>query len=153
MPLLWLAVPVFAWMPKLPGPALQVLLYLLGTQQPGGLIVATHKELAEFLGMDRALVGRALKHLEFARLVRRQKLGIYMLNPMLSGGLTPAESKKAIDAMDPEDRLDVEDFEERYLARVQADEALRKRRAEERNAPPAPPADFAAHRRRRPKTA
>ncbi|GAA2639409.1 helix-turn-helix domain-containing protein [Streptomyces spororaveus] len=150
-PLLWVSVPVFAWLPKLPGPALQVLFYLLGTQQQGGRIVATHKELGEWLGMDRAHVGRALKHLEFARLVRREKQGIYVLNPMLAGGLTPADSKNVIDAMDPEDRLDVDDFEDRYLERVRADEALKKQRAEERNASPRPPADLAAHRRRRPK--
>ncbi|WP_330335634.1 helix-turn-helix domain-containing protein (plasmid) [Streptomyces sp. NBC_00536] len=146
--LLWGSFNVFAYLPNVPGPALRLLVHLMGTQEAGGRIVQTQQVIADYLGVDRALVSRGLKHLELARLVVKEGQGIYRLNPMVAAFHTPAEAQTAFNAMKPEDYLDVPDFEERYQAAVADDELARKRKAAERKKT-APVGDLTAHRRRR----
>lgn len=148
-PELWASLNAFAFVPSVPGPALRVMLFLLGAQEPGGRIVITQESIAEALGMQRSAVGLALQHLQFARIVRRERQGVYQLNPQVAGFATPAEADEAIRGMDEADYLDVDDFEERYQRALVRHQEEVKRKAKERKAPPQPPTDLAAHRRSR----
>ncbi|WP_374778661.1 replication/maintenance protein RepL (plasmid) [Streptomyces sp. NBC_01310] len=148
-PELWASLSTFAFVPSVPGPALRVMLFLLGIQEPGGRLVITQESIAEALGMKRSAVGLALQHLQFARIVWKERQGVYQLNPQVAGFPTPAEADEAIRHMNEADYLDVEDFEDRYQTAVQRHQEELKRKAVERKAPPKPPTDLAAHRRSR----
>lgn len=104
----------FAYMPAMPGIAYRVLFRLLGTQEPGGRCLVTEEELAEALDVHRSMVGRGLQALIHARLVFRQARGIYFLNPMISGGRSVTEHLEAIGTLGEDDRLDVDDYQQRY---------------------------------------
>jgi hypothetical protein len=146
---LWGAFNVFAFVPSVPGPALRVVLFLMGVQEPGGRIVITQKAIAEALGLQRSAVGLALQHLQFARMVTKVQSGVYMLHPQIAGFSTPAEADDAVRQLKPDDYLDVEDFEERYQGAIAAHQEEVRRKAGERQVPPKPPTDLADHRRRR----
>ncbi|MER6684658.1 hypothetical protein [Streptomyces olivaceoviridis] len=148
-PDLWVSPNVFAFVPSVPGPALRVLLFLLGVQEPGGRIVITQQAIADAVGLKRSAVGLALQHLQFARMVTRLQPGVYTLHPQISAFSTPAEADEAVRRLDADDYLDVDDFEERYQDTVAAHQKELKRKADERQAPPKPPTDLAAHRRKR----
>ncbi|MFY1675566.1 hypothetical protein [Streptomyces sp. WMMC905] len=109
----------FAYMSAMPGIAYRVLFRLLGTQEPGGRCLVTEDELADALEVHRSLVGRGLQALIHARLVFRQTKGVYLLNPMISGGRSVTEHLEAIGTLDPDDRLDVDDYQERYDTAVE----------------------------------
>ncbi|MFI8769446.1 hypothetical protein ACIGN6_31705 [Streptomyces sp. NPDC053792] len=158
----------FAYLPAMPGIAYRVLTKLVGIQEPGGRCLVTENELAEMLDVHRSMVGRGLHALGCARVVFRQAKGIYRLNPMVSGYRTVTEQLEAIAEMDPEDRLDVDDYQERYDEAVAEAEEVRRSRAAARKKvqQPATPAvtsaaaaphepgvlDFAAARRTRRKS-
>ncbi|WNZ14877.1 hypothetical protein [Streptomyces sp. 11x1] len=148
-PDLWVSPNVFAFVPSVPGPALRVLLFLLGAQEPGGRIVITQQAIADAVGLQRSAVGLALQHLQFARMVTMLQRGVYTLHPQIAAFSTPAEADEAVRRLGAEDYLDVDDFEERYQDTVAAHQEELKRKAEVRQAPPKPPTDLAAHRRRR----
>ncbi|MGA5418589.1 hypothetical protein [Streptomyces pseudogriseolus] len=148
-PEVWGALSVFAYVPSVPGPALRVLLFLLGVQEPGGRIVIKQQDVAQALGMKRQAVGLSLQHLQFARMVSKVQSGVYVLHPQIAGFTTPAEQARAVAGLAPEDLLDVDDFEERYQQAVEAHQQELKRKAQERQQAPRPAADLAAHRRRR----
>ncbi|WP_077800627.1 hypothetical protein [Streptomyces sp. JHA26] len=119
----------FAYMPAMPGIAYRVLFRLLGIQEPGGRCLVTEEELAEALDVHRSMVGRGLQALILARLVFRQTKGVYLLNPMISGARSITEHLEAIGALDPADRLDVDDYQERYDAAVaRAEQEKREKR-------------------------
>ncbi|MFF5161428.1 hypothetical protein ACFY3N_35540 [Streptomyces sp. NPDC000348] len=119
----------FAYMPAMPGIAYRVLFRLLGTQEPGGRCLVTEEELAEALDVHRSMVGRGLQALILAKLVFRQAKGIYFLNPMISGARSVTEHLEAIGTLDPADRLDVDDYQERYEASVaQAEQEKKEKR-------------------------
>ncbi|MFE5712003.1 hypothetical protein ACFQ7J_14440 [Streptomyces sp. NPDC056501] len=153
----------FAYIPAMPGIAYRVLTKLVGIQEIGGRCVVTENELAELLDVHRSLVGRGLQSLSHARLVSRSAKGVYRLNPMVSGYRTVEDQLEAIGSMDPEDRLDIDDFQERYDEAVaQAENDRRMRAAARKKSPqvaaPAEPAgdtsvlDFSAARRSRRRT-
>ncbi|MCX4826421.1 helix-turn-helix domain-containing protein [Streptomyces sp. NBC_01142] len=148
-PELWTSPSAFAYVPSVPGPALRVMLFLLGVQEPGGRIVITQEDIASALGMKRSAVGLSLQHLQFARIVWKERQGVYQLNPQVAGFTTPAEAGVAIRQMDEAFYLDVEDFEERYQAAVEEHQEALKRKAAMRKMPAMPPTDLAAHRQRR----
>jgi hypothetical protein len=148
-PELWSSLSVFAFVPSVPGPALRVLFFLLGVQEPGGRIVITQQDIAQALGMKRSAVGLSLQHLQFARMVTKIQSGVYELHPQIAGFSTPAEQDGAVRKLAREDHLDVDDFEERYQQTVQSYQAELKRKAEERRTGAKPPTDLVAHRRRR----
>lgn len=107
-----------AYVPCLPPTGYAMLLYMLSQQQPGGLVRATHEELATGLALDRGVVSRAMPYLVAARLVyviRRRRLQIH---PMLARYATPQERRTALAALVPEDRLDAGHFEEEYERRL-----------------------------------
>ncbi|MGW3929612.1 hypothetical protein ACWECC_16125 [Streptomyces microflavus] len=148
-PELWTSPSAFAYVPSVPGPALRVMLFLLGVQEPGGRIVITQEDIASALGMKRSAVGLSLQHLQFARIVWKERQGVYQLNPQVAGFTTPAEAGEAIRQMKEAFYLDVEDFEERYQAAVEEHQEALKRKAAVRKVPTMPPTDLAAHRQRR----
>lgn len=148
-PDLWFSPSPLAFVPSVPGPALRVLLFLLGAQEPGGRIVITQQAIAEAVGLQRSAVGLALQHLQFARMVTMQQRGVYVLHPQIAAFSTPAEADEAVRRVAADDYLDVDDFEERYQRTVAAHQQELRRKAEERQAPPKPPTDLAAHRRKR----
>ncbi|MFI5571953.1 hypothetical protein ACIA6T_32405 [Streptomyces sp. NPDC051740] len=126
----------FAYMPAMPGIAYRVLFRLLGTQEPGGRCLVTEEELAEALDVHRSMVGRGLQALILAKLVFRQAKGIYLLNPMISGARSVTEHLEAIGTLDPADRLDVDDYQERYEASVaQAEQEKKEKRLGRRSSP------------------
>ncbi|MFI6277939.1 hypothetical protein [Streptomyces sp. NPDC050988] len=125
------------------------MLFLLGVQEPGGRIVITQEDIASALGMKRSAVGLSLQHLQFARIVWRERQGVYQLNPQVAGFTTPAAAEETIRRMDEAYYLDVDDFEERYQAAVEQHQEELRRKAAIRKMPPARPTDLAAHRQRR----
>jgi DNA-binding IclR family transcriptional regulator len=148
-PALWTSPNAFAFVPSVPGPALRVMLFVLGVQEPGGRIVITQKDIASALGMNRSAVGAGLQHLQFARIVWKEQQGVYKLNPQVAGFVTPADAAEAIRQMDPAFDLMVDDFEERYQAAVADHQEDVKRKAEKRKTSAMVPTDLAAHRQRR----
>ncbi|MEU4012842.1 hypothetical protein [Streptomyces pseudogriseolus] len=135
----------FAYMPAMPGIAYRVLFRLLGTQEPGGRCLVTEDDLADALEVHRSLVGRGLQALIHARLVFRQTKGVYLLNPMISGGRSITEHLEAIGSLDPDDRLDVDDYQERYdTAVAQAKLEKEAKRLGRKTARPVPPDEKAA---------
>ncbi|MEU6010160.1 hypothetical protein [Streptomyces sp. NPDC047453] len=136
----------FAYMPAMPGIAYRVLFRLLGTQEPGGRCLVTEEELAEALDVHRSMAGRGLQALILAKLVFRQAKGVYFLNPMISGARSVTEHLEAIGTLEAEDRLDVDDYQERYDAAVaQAEQEKREKRLGRRTAARHPkPAEPAA---------
>ncbi|MGC9499246.1 hypothetical protein [Streptomyces sp. WG7] len=126
----------FAYMPAMPGIAYRVLFRLIGTQEPGGRCLVTEEELAEALDVHRSMVGRGLQALILSKLVFRQAKGIYLLNPMISGARSVPEHLEAIGTLDPADRLDVDDYQERYDAAVaQAEKEKKEKRLSRRSSP------------------
>ncbi|WP_329321652.1 helix-turn-helix domain-containing protein [Streptomyces sp. NBC_01262] len=75
---------------------LVVLVTLMGSQQPGGLIETTHDDVAQHLGYSRPHISRAFKVLEDDGVLCRQRRGLYQLNPAASlrGGLRQPEDKR-----------------------------------------------------------
>ncbi|MGW0844301.1 hypothetical protein ACWD26_30010 [Streptomyces sp. NPDC002787] len=134
----------FAYMPAMPGIAYRVLFRLLGTQEPGGRCLVTEDELADALEVHRSLVGRGLQALIHARLVFRQTKGVYQLNPMISGARNVTEHLEAIGMLDADDRLDVDDYQDRYdTAVAEAEREKKAKRLGRTRATPAPTADKA----------
>ncbi|MFF9192699.1 helix-turn-helix domain-containing protein [Streptomyces rochei] len=64
--------------------ALRVLLYLMGTQEPGGTIKATQREIAGALKLNRVHVNRAMGRVYALGLVHMVDRGLYQLNPQAS---------------------------------------------------------------------
>ncbi|MGW4815177.1 hypothetical protein ACWEPB_26530 [Kitasatospora cineracea] len=80
---------------------LVVLLTLMGSQEPGGLIEANHGDVAEYLEYSRSHVTRAFHVLEADGALKRVRNGLYQLNPAASlrGGLKkPQKGRTAASA-------------------------------------------------------
>jgi len=75
---------------------LVVLFTLMGSQEPGGLIEATHEDVAKVLGYSRPHISRVFHVLEHDGALRKVRRGQYQLNPAASlrGGLRQPESGK-----------------------------------------------------------
>lgn len=75
---------------------LVVLLTLMGCQEPGGLIEATHGDVARHLEYSRSHISRAFHVLESDGALRRVRRGLYQLNPAASlrGGMRAPEKGK-----------------------------------------------------------
>jgi Crp-like helix-turn-helix domain len=97
----------------LPGGQYRVLLWLLGSQHPGGVIRTTHARIAHDLRMERATVSRAIGALVRTGLVRPGGNGTYRLNAMLAAYATEQEMREAVAAMPAEERLDGADWASR----------------------------------------
>ncbi|MFC8450236.1 helix-turn-helix domain-containing protein [Kitasatospora sp. NPDC057223] len=112
---------------NLPGQANRVLWMLMEQQEAGGRCVFQQAKLAEKLGISRSSITVALAALDTARLVYRPDGGYksYQLNPMISGYRTPADAWDAIEAMNPDDRLDDDHFITNYKTRLAGQNAAR----------------------------
>ncbi|MCX4721972.1 hypothetical protein OG818_40490 [Streptomyces virginiae] len=132
------------YVPRLPPTAYALLLHLLHQQQPGGLVRATHEELAAGLALDRGVISRAMPHLVAARLVYVVGRGRLQLHPMVALYATPQDRYAALSALAREDRLDVGHFEDEYEKRL----ALRQAEKERRQAARRRPAPARGHLRR-----
>ncbi|MER5353470.1 hypothetical protein ABT093_24430 [Kitasatospora sp. NPDC002551] len=77
---------------------LVVLLTLMGSQEPGGLVDTTHGRVAEYLEYSRPHITRVFHVLEADGAIRSVRRGLYQLNPAASlrGGLkAPQKGKRA----------------------------------------------------------
>ncbi|MFC6134654.1 helix-turn-helix domain-containing protein [Streptomyces spororaveus] len=72
---------------------LRVALFLMGSQEPGGLIRATQKEIATALSAHRVHVNRSVGVLYRLGVVHMVQRGMYQLNPQASlrGGVVEVE--------------------------------------------------------------
>ncbi|MET8481812.1 hypothetical protein ABZV68_32250 [Streptomyces clavifer] len=125
---LWGSFNGLAYVPRLPPTAYTLLLHMMAEQEVGGLVVATHDELATGLAMERGMISRAMQHLVAARLVTVVRRGRFQLHPMIAAFKDGREQQRAIKALPRGMRLDVGDFEEEYERRFQLhlDEKARK---------------------------
>jgi DNA-binding MarR family transcriptional regulator len=69
----------------LPGPAYRVLLALRSRSEPGGRVEMGQSQIAALLGLSRPSVTSGLRELILARLVTKQRNGVYRINAMLAG--------------------------------------------------------------------
>ncbi|WP_327278637.1 MarR family transcriptional regulator (plasmid) [Streptomyces sp. NBC_01224] len=76
-------------------------------------------QIAALLGLSRPSVTSGLRELILARLVTKQRNGVYRINAMLAGYESTAAAQRAIDDMDVDDRLDDPDFAARYHQAVE----------------------------------
>ncbi|MER5870493.1 helix-turn-helix domain-containing protein [Streptomyces sp. NPDC002044] len=113
----------------LPQPAYRVLLALRSRSEPGGRVDMGQTQIAALLGLSRPSVTSGLRELILARLVTKQRNGVYRINAMLAGYESPASAQRAIDDMEADDRLDDPNFVARYH---QAAEDYREQLALER---------------------
>jgi DNA-binding GntR family transcriptional regulator len=88
--------------------------------KPGGRVEIDQVTLAQMLGLSRAAVNAALRDLDLAQLVKKQRAGVYQLNPMLAAYLSPEDAIAAVKAMPRNERLNSTDFVERYRKAVTA---------------------------------
>ncbi|MFG2754692.1 hypothetical protein [Streptomyces xanthophaeus] len=127
-----------SYVPRLPPTAYAMLLYMLTQQQPGGLVRATHGELATGLALDRGVISRAMPYLVAARLVKAAGRGRLQLHPMLAAYPTLQDRHTALAALPRDERLDVGHFEDEYerrLALYQEEKARRKAEQPQRRTP------------------
>lgn len=127
----------FGYVPRLPPTAYALLIYMLNQQQQGGLVRATHEELATGLALDRGVISRAIPYLVAARLVYVVGRGKLQIHPMLAFHATPRDRHAALTALAPEDRLDAGHFEDEYEKRLAQHRADKACKAEQRKAPAA----------------
>ncbi|MFD5008192.1 helix-turn-helix domain-containing protein [Streptomyces mutabilis] len=101
--------------------------------EPGGRIEVDQITLARMLGLSRAAVNAALRDLDLARLVKKQRAGVYQLNPMLAAYHSPEDAVAAVKTMPQYERLNSPDFVDHYRKAVAAyqDQLAAKRRRRE----------------------
>ncbi|MGW6562747.1 hypothetical protein [Streptomyces hydrogenans] len=128
---LWGSFNGLAYVPRFPPTAYTLLLHMMSEQDPGGLVVATHDELAAGLALDRGMISRAMPHLVAARLVTVVRRGRFQLHPAISAFADLRDQQRAMKALPRSMRLDVGDFEDEYERRFQLhlDEKARKAEA------------------------
>ncbi|MEU2674596.1 hypothetical protein ABZ622_38305 [Streptomyces sp. NPDC007164] len=92
---------------------------MMTEQEQGGLVVATHGELAHGLAMERDMISRAMPHLVAARVVAVVRRGRFQLHPVIAAFENPRQQQRAVKALPEDMRLDVGDFEDEYELRFQ----------------------------------
>ncbi|MGW4690698.1 helix-turn-helix domain-containing protein [Streptomyces sp. NPDC004244] len=110
--------------------AYRVLLKLRAYSEPGGRIEIDQVTLAKMLGLSRAAVNAALHDLDLAQLVKKQRAGVYQLNPMLAAYLSPEDAIAAVKTTPKNQRLNAPGFVDSYRKAVTAyqDQLAEKRR-------------------------
>ncbi|MGW1412644.1 MarR family transcriptional regulator [Streptomyces sp. NPDC002403] len=94
--------------------AYRVLLKLRAHSEPGGRIEIDQVTIAQMLKLSRAAVNAAMRDLDLAQLVKKQRAGIYQINAMLASYRSPEDAVAAINAMPKEQRLNAPGFVDRY---------------------------------------
>ena len=117
----------------MPATAYRALLKMRALSEHGGRIEIEQSSLAQQLGISRPAVTAALRTLDLAQLVKKERNGVYRINAMLAGYATPADALEAVRAMPDEERLTDPDFVSRYHRAVDAyrDQLAEKRRKRE----------------------
>ena len=110
-----------------------MLLKLRAHSEPGGRIEIDQATIAQMLNLSRTAVNAALRDLDLAQLVKKQRAGVYQLNPMLAAYASPEDAIAAVKAMPKNERLNSPDFIDRYRRAVTAyqDQLAEKRRRQE----------------------
>ncbi|MEU2740129.1 helix-turn-helix domain-containing protein [Streptomyces sp. NPDC007095] len=113
--------------------AYRVLLKLRAHSEPGGRIEIDQVTIAQMLGLSRAAVNAAMRDLDLAQLVKKQRAGVYQLHPMLAAYLSPEDAVAAVKTMPKNERLNSPGFVDRYKRAVTAyqDQLAEKRRQKE----------------------
>ena len=113
--------------------AYRVLLKLRAHSEPGGRIEIDQATIAQMLNLSRTAVNAALRDLDLAQLVKKQRAGVYQLNPMLAAYASPEDAIAAVNAMPKNERLNSTNFVDRYRRAVTAyqDQLAEKRRRRE----------------------
>ncbi|MFF4733662.1 helix-turn-helix domain-containing protein [Streptomyces mirabilis] len=113
--------------------AYRVLLKLRAHSEPGGRIEIDQVTIAQMLGLSRAAVNAAMRDLDLAQLVKKQRAGVYQLHPMLAAYLSPEDAVAAVKTMPKNQRLNSPGFVDRYKRAVTAyqDQLAEKRRQKE----------------------
>ncbi|WP_245235975.1 MarR family transcriptional regulator [Streptomyces durhamensis] len=85
------------------------------------------------LNLSRTAINAALRDLDLAQLVKKQRAVVYQLNPMLAAYLSPEDAIAAVKAMPKNERLKATDFVDRYRRVITAyqDQLTEKRRRRE----------------------
>ncbi|MEU0692317.1 helix-turn-helix domain-containing protein [Streptomyces uncialis] len=107
---------------------LVVLFTLMGSQKPGGLIEATHEDVAAALGYSRPHISRVFNVLEADGALRKLQRGIYQLNPAASlrGGLRePCKGERKRSKTGASDRVEQLDLLREIMEDPDAPEAFR----------------------------
>lgn len=107
---------------------LVVLLTLMGSQKPGGLIEARHEDVASALGYSRPHIGRVFKVLVADGALRKVQRGLYQLNPAASlrGGLRePRKGEKKSSKVGTSDRVEQLDLLHEIMQDPDAPDAFR----------------------------
>ncbi|MEU2462384.1 MarR family transcriptional regulator [Streptomyces sp. NPDC012473] len=110
--------------------AYRVLLKLRAHSEPGGRIEIDQATIAGMLHLSRAAVNAAMRDLDLAQLVTKQRAGIYQINAMLAPYLSPEDAVAAVKTMPTEQRLNSPGFVDRYRSAAAAyqDQLEAKRR-------------------------
>ncbi|MDX2623647.1 MarR family transcriptional regulator [Streptomyces sp. WI03-5b] len=103
----------------LPQTAYRVLFALRSRSESGGRVEMGQNQIAALLGLSRPSVTSGLRELILARLVKKQRNGVYRINEMLAGYATQAEAQRAIEDMDVADRMNDPEFVARYHQAVE----------------------------------
>ena len=113
--------------------AYRVLLKLRAHSEPGGRIEIDQVTIAQMLGLSRAAVNAAMRDLDLAQLVKKQRAGVYQLHPMLAAYLAPEDAIAAVKTMPNNERLNSPGFVDRYKRAVTAyqDQLAEKRSQKE----------------------
>lgn len=113
--------------------AYRVLLKLRAHSEPGGRIEIDQATIAQMLNLSRAAVNAAMRDLDLAQLVKKQRAGTYQLHPMLAAYLSPEDAVAAVKTIPRNARLNSPGFVERYKKAVTAyqDQLAAKRRQKE----------------------
>ncbi|MGW1296349.1 hypothetical protein [Streptomyces sp. NPDC002533] len=119
-----------AYVPRFPPTAYTLLLHMMTEQEPGGLVVATHDELAGGLAIERGMISRAMPHLVAARLVTVVRRGRFQLHPVIAAFNDPREQQRAVEALPRDMCLDIGHFEDEYERRFQLYLDKKARKAE-----------------------
>ncbi|WP_329028447.1 helix-turn-helix domain-containing protein [Streptomyces sp. NBC_00690] len=107
---------------------LVVLFTLMGSQKPGGLIEATHEDVAEALGYSRPHISRVFNVLEADGALRKLQRGVYQLNPAASlrGGLRePRKGERKRSKPGTSDKVEQLDLLREIMEDPDAPEAFR----------------------------
>ncbi|MFG2441199.1 helix-turn-helix domain-containing protein [Streptomyces sp. NPDC048508] len=107
---------------------LVLLFTLMGSQKPGGLIEATHEDVAQHLGYSRSHVSRAFNVLESDGALRKVQKGLYQLNPAASlraGLREPAKGEKKRARPVPGDKVEQLDLLREIMEDPNAPDAFR----------------------------
>ncbi|MFF3335362.1 MarR family transcriptional regulator [Streptomyces sp. NPDC002888] len=117
-----------------------MLLKLRAHSEAGGRIEIGQSATTQVLGLSRGpRPTRPLRDLDLTRLVKKQRAGVYQLDPMPAAYLAPEDAIAAVQAMPKTEHLNSPSFNRcRRAVTAYQDQLAEKRRPGRRQAPPGP---------------